>query len=73
MSCSRDRAPTRLRVERSKLKSGAKVNVRAVDVGEAELGRGRGERGMKDMEREAEKFMREMERETGSIAMDGRG
>ena len=73
MSCSRDRAPTRLRTERSKLKSGAKVNVRAVVVGEAELVSGKGGLGTKDTDKEAAKLTRDTERDTGSTAIDGRG
>jgi len=55
------------------LKSGANVNVRAVVVGDSELASGRGGRGIKETEREAVKFMRETERETGRMAMDGLG
>ena len=42
-------------------------------VGDSELARGKGERGTKDTESEAVKFISETERETGRTAMDGLG
>lgn len=73
MSCNRDRAPTKLRTERSKLKSGANVKVKAVVVGDAELVRGKGGLGTKETDNDAAKLTKDTERETGSTAIDGRG
>ena len=73
MFCNRDRAPTRPLTEISKLKSGAKVNVRAVVVGDSAVAKGKGGRGTNDNDREAEKFTNETESETGRTAIDERG
>jgi len=73
MSCKRDLAPTRLRTDKSKLKSGAKVNVNAVVVGDSELARGNGGLGTKEIDNEAAKLVKETDKETGRTAIEGRG
>ena len=73
MSCNRDCAPTRLLTDKSKLKSGANVNVKAVAVGDAEAASGRGDRGINEIDNEAAKLTRDTDNDTGRTAIEGFG
>ena len=49
------------------------MNVNAVVVGDAELARGRGDRGMNETDNDAAKLTRETDNETGKTAIEGFG